>query len=238
MSTFLIFNRASIVSYDGCFVDTTNGAMNRRSGIFSVAEPGIYQLTFTAKYVSSNKGRFGAWSDIYVNHTVSQYLRPPSVLTWHSVRSWAFSDANNHLQTIMDHYVWFKKFVKTAEVAFLDYLRDEGWIFKECQMKSNDFLFKVIVDSQREYNGPDATRGGSGRGSQRNLSESSTHSVSVLYPLHRGDQVKVQFNKDGHSYIHSDNDHDVHFTGRRVAVLPSPPMDWWFNLTFQRKIQY
>ena len=93
-------------------------------------------------------------------------------------------------------------------------------------MKSNDFLFKVIVDSQREYNGPDATRGGSGRGSQRNLSESSTHSVSVLYPLHRGDQVKVQFNKDGHSYIHSDNDHDVHFTGRRVAVLPSPtPMD-------------
>ena len=91
---------------------------------------------------------------------------------------------------------------------------------KECQMKPNDpfLLLKVIVDSQREYNGPDTSRGPN-RGSQRNLSESSTHSVSVLYPLHQGDQVKVQFNKDGHSYIHSDNDHDVHFTGRRVARL-------------------
>ena len=88
-------------------------------------------------------------------------------------------------------------------------------------MKSNDFPFQVIVDSQREYNGPDTSGGrGGGRGS-RNLSESSTHTVMVLYPLRKGDQVKVQFNKDGHSYIHSDNDHDVHFTGRRVSALPS-----------------
>ena len=62
--------RPTIVNYDGCFVDTTNGAMNVLSGIFSVSDPGIYQLSFTAKYVSSNRGRFGAWSDIYVNQTV------------------------------------------------------------------------------------------------------------------------------------------------------------------------
>jgi hypothetical protein len=41
------------------------------SGIFTVSDPGIYQITFTAKYVSSNRGRFGAWSDMYVNQTVS-----------------------------------------------------------------------------------------------------------------------------------------------------------------------
>ncbi len=31
---------------------------------------GVYQITFTAKYVSSSKGRFGAWSDVFVNDTV------------------------------------------------------------------------------------------------------------------------------------------------------------------------
>ena len=40
------------------------------TGIFSVSKAGIYAITFTAKYVSSSKGRFGAWSDIYVNNTV------------------------------------------------------------------------------------------------------------------------------------------------------------------------
>ena len=30
-------------------------------------------------------------------------------------------------------------------------------------------------------------------------------------------KVRVQFNKDGVSYIHSDNDHDVHFTGIKVS---------------------
>ena len=68
--TFGVPIRPTIVNYDGCFVDTTNGAMNVLSGIFSVSDPGIYQLSFTAKYVSSNRGRFGAWSDIYVNQTV------------------------------------------------------------------------------------------------------------------------------------------------------------------------
>ena len=68
--TFAVPIRPTIVNYDGCFVDTTNGAMNVLSGIFSVSDPGIYQLSFTAKYVSSNRGRFGAWSDIYVNQTV------------------------------------------------------------------------------------------------------------------------------------------------------------------------
>ncbi len=27
------------------------------------------------------------------------------------------------------------------------------------------------------------------------------------------------FNRDGNSYIHSDNDHDVHFTGLRLGRL-------------------
>ena len=63
--------RPGVVRYDGCFVDNTQGGMDRSSGIFRVSEPGIYQLSFTAKYVSSNQGRFGAWSDMYVNHNVS-----------------------------------------------------------------------------------------------------------------------------------------------------------------------
>ena len=45
--------------------------MTAGTGIFTVAEAGIYQLTFTAKYVASNRGRFGAWSDMYVNQKVS-----------------------------------------------------------------------------------------------------------------------------------------------------------------------
>jgi len=138
-------NRPGIVNYDGCFIDTTKGAMTAGTGIFTVAEAGIYQLTFTAKYVASNRGRFGAWSDMYVNQ-------------------------------------------------------------------------KVIADSQREYNGPDSGSSSGGRGSS--LSESSTHTVLVIYKLQVGDQVKVQFNRDGTSYIHSDNDHDVHFTGRKLAPLP------------------
>ena len=47
------------------------GAMSTRTGIFTVGVAGVYQLSFTAKYVSSSKGRFGAWSDMYVNNTVS-----------------------------------------------------------------------------------------------------------------------------------------------------------------------
>ena len=47
------------------------GDMSARSGTFSVGVAGVYQMSFTAKYVSSSKGRFGAWSDIYVNNTVS-----------------------------------------------------------------------------------------------------------------------------------------------------------------------
>ena len=48
------------------------GDMSTRSGTFSVGVAGVYQMSFTAKYVSSSKGRFGAWSDIYVNNTVSR----------------------------------------------------------------------------------------------------------------------------------------------------------------------
>ena len=46
--------------------------MSTRTGIFTVGVAGVYQLSFTAKYVSSSKGRFGAWSDVYVNNTVSK----------------------------------------------------------------------------------------------------------------------------------------------------------------------
>ena len=40
--------------YDGCFVDNTGGAMDASAGVFNVSVSGIYQLSFTAKYVSSN----------------------------------------------------------------------------------------------------------------------------------------------------------------------------------------
>jgi hypothetical protein len=63
--------------------------MTAGTGIFTVAEAGIYQLTFTAKYVASNRGRFGAWSDMYVNQKVSSaklYIPSPiknMPMLWH-----------------------------------------------------------------------------------------------------------------------------------------------------------
>ncbi|XP_023329784.1 uncharacterized protein LOC111702358 [Eurytemora carolleeae] len=126
-----------IITYNTCLVDTTNGSMNPATGIFTTADsqPGIYQISFTAKYVAHSNGKFGAWSDIMVND-------------------------------------------------------------------------KVVGDSQREYNGNSRT-------------ESSTHTVILLHILRAADTVRVQFNKDGSSYIHSDDDHDVHFTVRKVADIPS-----------------
>ena len=133
------FQSRGIVNYDECLVDTTGGSMNITSGIFtaSPSQAGIYQISFTAKYVANSNGRFGAWSDVFVNDV-------------------------------------------------------------------------VIADSQREYNG----YGGKSR------TESSTHTVLALYPVREKDTIKVQFNKDGASYIHSDSDHDVHFTARKIAALP------------------
>jgi len=69
---------------------------------------------------------------------------------------------------------------------------------------------KVIADSQREYNGNELSD-----------SESSTHTVLAFHPLQENDRVKVRFNKDGNSYIHSDHDHDVHFAGLWLAPLPA-----------------
>ena len=60
----------AIVTYNGCFVDTSNGSMNIQTGIFTTAQPGIYQIAFTTKYVASSSGQFGAWSDIYINDKV------------------------------------------------------------------------------------------------------------------------------------------------------------------------
>lgn len=125
-----------IITYDTCLVDTTNGSMDILAGTFTTGpnQAGIYQITFTAKYVAHSNGRFGAWSDVYVND-------------------------------------------------------------------------KVIADSQREYNGNART-------------ESSTHTVLALHVLKPNDTVRVQFNKDGGSFIHSDSDHDVHFTVVKIANLP------------------
>ncbi len=36
---------AVVIVYDGCHVDTTNGAMNKDTGIFTVKVSGIYQVT-------------------------------------------------------------------------------------------------------------------------------------------------------------------------------------------------
>ena len=51
--TLYVF-RPGIVHYDGCFIDTTNGSMNKGTGIFTVADAGIYQVE---KYF--NTGLFG-----------------------------------------------------------------------------------------------------------------------------------------------------------------------------------
>ena len=42
------------MTYEGCFVDNTGGAMDVSTGVFNVTVSGVYQLSFTAKYVSSN----------------------------------------------------------------------------------------------------------------------------------------------------------------------------------------
>lgn len=121
------------VTYHTCLVDNTNKSMDPSSGVFTVprGQAGVYQISFTAKFVANSNGRFGAWCDIYVSD-------------------------------------------------------------------------KVVADSQREYNGNSRT-------------ESSTHTVVLLHSLREGDEVFVMFNKDGSSFIHSDDDHDVHFTVRKVA---------------------
>ena len=99
--------RPTIVNYDGCFVDTTSGAMNAQSGIFTVVDPGIYQLSFTAKYVSSNRGRFGAWSDIYVNHTVRGTLSIINWWNWFLNKSSSDFECQIHQSTIewFEHYI-------------------------------------------------------------------------------------------------------------------------------------
>jgi len=120
------------VTYHTCLVDNTNNSINPSTGVFTVpkGQAGVYQISFTAKFVANSNGRFGAWCDIYVGN-------------------------------------------------------------------------KVVADLQREYNG--------------NRTESSTHTVVLLHILREGDEVYVMFNKDGTSFIHSDDDHDVHFTVRKVA---------------------
>lgn len=74
---------------------------------------------------------------------------------------------------------------------------------------SMNITLQVIADSQREYNGNESS-----------TAESSTHTILAFYPLRKGDEVKIQFNKDGSSYIHSDNDHDVHFTALWLSPIP------------------
>ncbi len=44
--------RAGVVTYDGCFVDTTGGAINKNTGIFTVKAPGIYQVRASLCYVT------------------------------------------------------------------------------------------------------------------------------------------------------------------------------------------
>ena len=72
--------------------------MSTRTGIFTVGVAGVYQLTFTAKYVSSSKGRFGAWSDVYVNNTVSKSC------------------------------VWLKSLGKSKEIQGVSSARGLGWV--------------------------------------------------------------------------------------------------------------
>merc|ERR1719215_715256 len=64
--------RSGVITYHKCLVDTTNKSMNPATGVFRVAQgqEGIYQISFTAKYVANSNGRFGAWSDVLVNGKV------------------------------------------------------------------------------------------------------------------------------------------------------------------------
>ena len=44
--------------------------MNIQTGIFTTKQAGIYQISFSTKYVASSAGQFGAWSDICINNKV------------------------------------------------------------------------------------------------------------------------------------------------------------------------
>ena len=46
---------SAVVNYDGCTVDYTDGGMDPGTGVFNVTRSGIYQLSFTAKYVAHNQ---------------------------------------------------------------------------------------------------------------------------------------------------------------------------------------
>ena len=42
------------ILYKGCAVDTTNGAMDFRKGLFNVRRSGIYMLTVTVRFSTIN----------------------------------------------------------------------------------------------------------------------------------------------------------------------------------------
>ena len=65
---------AGLISFDGCNVDTTGGAMDFHAGSFTVKESGIYMFTFSAKFgvkITSGEQK-GAWVDIFVDDKVNK----------------------------------------------------------------------------------------------------------------------------------------------------------------------
>lgn len=73
------------VIYDGCYVDTTNGAMKQDTGTFTVTDPGVYRLSFSATfYVPSGKlGNPKGWVDLLVDgqRKATSYEDPEESMT-------------------------------------------------------------------------------------------------------------------------------------------------------------
>ena len=162
--------------------------MSTRTGIFTVGVAGVYQLTFTAKYVSSSKGRFGAWSDVYVNNTVSKSCvwlkslgKSKEIQGVSSARGLGWVDLNFECMLhCLPNSAWADGNLTEAAVQ-LGKMVEPIDPTSQCNVNTLLLLLQVVSDSQREYNGNDI-----------NSSESSTHSVLVIYALNVGDRCPLR----------------------------------------------
>lgn len=72
------------VTYDGCHVDTTNGAMKKDTGTFTVTDPGVYRFSFTGNIkVLKEAGDPRGWIELHVDgqRKATSYENPKDGMT-------------------------------------------------------------------------------------------------------------------------------------------------------------